>query len=123
MESTNEKSLNSKSLGSNSLHPSKTTYVVKQTKRVASKALTPTGAGLGDAPLPNVTLRVFVDRSVVEAYCGGAAITGRSYAESPRTATRIGVFAEGASARLLSADVWHLGSMWHPPPAAPVPVL
>ena len=50
MESTNEKSLNSKSLGSNSLHPSKTTYVVKQTKRVASKALTPTGAGLGDAP-------------------------------------------------------------------------
>jgi fructan beta-fructosidase len=60
----------------------------------------------------NVTLRVFVDRSIVEVYCAGAAITTRTFPREPYNATSLDVFAVGGTATLLRIDVWAMGSMW-----------
>ena len=60
----------------------------------------------------NVTLRVFVDRSVCEAYCAGGVITSRLFPRDPLNATAIDVFVEGGSGTLLQLDVWSVGSMW-----------
>ena len=55
----------------------------------------------------HVTLRVFVDRSILEVYCGGAALTDRLYADP--SATGVDLFAEGGSAHVTAVSVWPLG--------------
>ena len=62
----------------------------------------------------NVTLRIFVDRSVCEVFCGGAAITTRLFPKEPLNATAVDVFAEGTPAQLLALDIYAMGSMWAP---------
>ena len=60
----------------------------------------------------NITLRIFVDRSVGEVYCGGAAITARLFPLEPLKATVVDIFADGGSVKLLALDVWEMGPMW-----------
>ena len=62
----------------------------------------------------NVTLRIFVDRSVCEVFCSGAAITTRLFPKEPLNATAVDVFAEGTPAQLLALDIYAMGSMWAP---------
>jgi sucrose-6-phosphate hydrolase SacC (GH32 family) len=59
---------------------------------------------------PAVTLRVFLDRSILEVYCGGAALTNRTFSDPESLG--IDLFAEGGAARLRSLDVWKMQSMW-----------
>ena len=67
--------------------------------------------GSGNQP---VAVRVFLDRSILEVYCGGAALTGRTF-PSPE-ALGMDVFAEGGVARLTSLEIWHMQSIWRPSP-------
>ena len=57
-----------------------------------------------------ITLRIFLDRSVLEVYCGGAALTGRTFS-NPK-ALGVDLVAEGGNASLTSLDVWQMSSMW-----------
>lgn len=57
-----------------------------------------------------VVLRVFLDRSILEVYCGGAALTGRSFPHPE--ALGVDLFAEGGAARLTALDIWRMQSMW-----------
>jgi len=59
-----------------------------------------------------ITLRIFLDRSVLEVYCGGAALTSRTFSD-PK-ALGIDLFAEGGSIELPSLDIWQMRSMWDP---------
>ena len=53
-----------------------------------------------------VTLRIFVDRSILEVYCGGAALTDRLYPDA--SATGVDRFADGGVAHLKTVTVWPL---------------
>ena len=53
-----------------------------------------------------VTLRLFLDRFILEVYCGGAALTDRLYPES--AATGVDLFAEDGVARVKTVSVWPL---------------
>ena len=53
-----------------------------------------------------VTLRIFVDRSILEVYCRGAALTDRLYPEP--SATGVDLFAEGGVAHAGTVSVWPL---------------
>jgi sucrose-6-phosphate hydrolase SacC (GH32 family) len=64
-----------------------------------------------------VTLRVFLDRSILEVYCGGAAMTGRTFPD-PK-ALGADLFAEGGKAVLTSLEAWRMKSMWAPPRESP----
>ncbi len=65
-------------------------------------------AGLGkDEP---ITMRIFLDRSVLEVYVNGRPITERLY-PSPDSQS-LDVFAEGGNVRLESIDVWQMKSSW-----------
>ena len=60
----------------------------------------------------SVTLRLFVDRSILEVYCGGAALTDRLYPEP--SATGVDLYAEGRVAHVKAASVWPLRGTWQP---------
>jgi beta-fructofuranosidase len=68
---------------------------------------------LGDAPLEvaegeELTLRVFVDRSVIEAFAGGRACqTVRFYPER-EDCLRVALFARGGSVDVRSVEVWEI---------------
>ena len=71
------------------------------------------------APQPGgpgtATLRIFVDRSIMEVYSGGAAMTSRIGFKTVAAATAaIGVdlWCDGGSAKLLALDAWPMASMW-----------
>jgi len=57
-----------------------------------------------------LTMRVFLDRSIVEAYVNGAAQTARVF--PPAGALGIDVLTDGGKAKLKSLDVWEMKSMW-----------
>ena len=57
-----------------------------------------------------IRLRVFLDRSILEVYCGGTALTTRTFSD-PK-ALGIDLFAEGGSVPLKRLDVWEMRSMW-----------
>jgi len=59
-----------------------------------------------------VVLRIFLDRSILEVYCGGAALTGLSFSDPE--ALGVDLFAEGGTARLQSLDVWKMNPLWKP---------
>lgn len=62
-----------------------------------------------DEPL---SLRVFVDRSLIEVYANERlCLTSRMY-PTLADSLAIGCFAEGGSARLLSCDVWQMAPIW-----------
>ena len=89
----------------------KKTCVLEKSKASSAK---PPIAATTLPPGPNVTLRIFVDRSVCEVFCGGAAITTRLFPKEPLNATAVDVFAEGTPAQLLALDIYAMGSMWAP---------
>jgi len=63
-----------------------------------------------------VQLRIFLDRSVIEIYTGGAALTARSNLAAGADASAaqgVAIWAEGgADANLVSLEAWGMGSMW-----------
>jgi len=62
------------------------------------------------SPGQPITLRIFLDRSIVEIYTGGAALTARCFPDP--AALGVDLFAEGGSAVLTRLDAWTMGSMW-----------
>ena len=62
------------------------------------------------APEKPVRMQVFVDRSVVEVYLNGNALTKITYLDP--CAQEVAAFAEGGSCTLASATVWEMNSMW-----------
>ena len=75
------------------------------------------GRGVHDAPLAPkpaepLTLTVFLDRSVVEAFANRrAALTGRIYPTRPDS-TAVGLFATGGNAHVRRYRVWRRASIW-----------
>ena len=69
-----------------------------------SQVTTPAGTAHGKSGA--VTLRIFVDRSILEVYCGGAALTDRLYPDP--SATGVDLFAEGGTAHFESVSSWRL---------------
>lgn len=60
-----------------------------------------------------VSLRIFLDRSIIETYTGGAALTSRCLLPRGVTnATATDLWSVGGQAQLVSLQAWHLGSMW-----------
>ena len=57
-----------------------------------------------------VTLRIFVDRSILEVYCGGAALTDRLFPDA--SATSVDLYAEGGLAHVKTVSVWPLRGTW-----------
>ena len=64
-------------------------------------------------PGEDVTLRIFVDRSIIEVYAGGRVIT-KCTLNDP-AAQLIVPFAEGGEAVLKDIDIWQMKSMWDKP--------
>lgn len=58
-------------------------------------------------PYAPVELVVFLDRSVVEAFCGGAASTQRCFPADPARADRVAIWSDGP-VRVLECEVWEL---------------
>ena len=64
-------------------------------------------------PGEDVTMRIFVDRSIVEVYVGGRVMT--RFTLNDPAAQLIVPFAEGGAAVLKEIDVWQMKSMWDKP--------
>lgn len=77
---------------------------------VTKKASAWGGMTRGGSAAEPVTVRVFLDRSILEVYSGGAALTSRTFSD-PK-ALGIDMFAEGGSVRLRALDVWKMQSLW-----------
>ena len=70
--------------------------------------MAPAGTVHGEAG--TVTLRIFVDRSILEVYCGGAALTDRLYPDA--SATGVDLFAEDGVSHVTTVSVWPLCGTW-----------
>ena len=77
-------------------------------KLQAPRVTAPAGTVHGESG--TVTLRIFVDRSILEVYCGGAALTDRLYPDA--SATGVDLFAEGGVAHARTVSVWPLRGSW-----------
>ena len=66
-----------------------------------------------------IVLRVFLDRSIMEVYSGGAALTACTLCD-PKS-VGVDLFAEGGGAHLTSLDVWVMRPMWGDGPSAVPP--
>lgn len=64
-------------------------------------------------PGDDVTLRIFVDRSIIEVYAGGRVMT--KCALHDPAAQLIVPFAEGGEALLKEINIWQMKSMWDKP--------
>ena len=69
-------------------------------------------------PSPDVVrLHIFLDRSIIETYTAGAALTSRCFlptygGKHHNSSEGVDLWAVGGTARLLSLQAWHMGSMW-----------
>jgi beta-fructofuranosidase len=81
----------------------------RQQSTAASGADLNVHAGAFDLPAgEHLELRVFVDRSVIEVFANGrAALTTRAY-PARDDSIRVGLFACGGEARLVSLDAWQM---------------
>jgi len=61
-------------------------------------------------PGQDVTMHIFLDRSIVEVYVNGSARTARTFPGPD--ALGLEIFSEGGAAKLKSLDVWEMKSMW-----------
>ncbi|MCX6872779.1 MAG: GH32 C-terminal domain-containing protein [Verrucomicrobia bacterium] len=57
-----------------------------------------------------ITLHIFLDRSVVEVFAAGRAITKRVYSDP--TSQGLDAFSDGGSVKLDTLDVWRMKSIW-----------
>ena len=66
-----------------------------------------------------VTVRAFVDRSVVEVFANRnrACITGRAYPKRPDS-LHVGVYCSGGSVRCEGIDIWQMNSIYREAPSA-----
>ena len=73
-------------------------------------------AGITPQPTADtVQLHIFLDRSIVEVYTGGAALTAGCRLpswEAGAAAQGIDVWSKGGTVQLLAMDVWKMESMW-----------
>jgi hypothetical protein len=71
-------------------------------------------AGMRPQPGPpgTVNIRIFLDRSILEVYSGGAASTWRMFL--PADADGIDLYCVGGVAKLVRLDAFHMDSMWGP---------
>ena len=60
-----------------------------------------------------VTMRVFLDRSIAEAYVNGNAQTARIF--PPADALGLNIITDDGKAKLTSLEVWKMNSMWKRP--------
>ena len=74
----------------------------------AQQVAAPAGSVHGESG--TVTLRIFVDRSILEVYCGGAELTDRLYPAA--SATGVDLYAEGGVAHVKTVSVWPLRGTW-----------
>ena len=72
------------------------------------------------ADAKSVRLHVFLDRSVLEAYVNGRAVTARMYPDPQSLG--VALFAEGGAAGLRSLEAWEMKSAWDLGPTGPPPV-
>lgn len=80
-------------------------------------------APLALEPGETLTLRVFVDRSVVEVFVNDhLALTTRVYPVRENSVV-LDVFAQGGEARLISLDLWEMKSIWSEEHFASYPVV
>ena len=77
-------------------------------KLQAPQVTAPAGTVHGESD--TVTLRIFVDRSILEVYCGGAALTDRLYPAA--SATGVDLYAKGGVAHVRTVSVWPLRGTW-----------
>jgi len=61
-------------------------------------------------PRQDVTMHIFLDRSIIEIYINGNARTVRTFPAAD--ALGLEIFSEGGEAKLKSLDVWEMKSMW-----------
>ena len=64
-----------------------------------------------------VQLHVFLDRSIIEVYTGGAALTTRCLLPKGvegGQAMGVDAWAVGGSTKLLRLEAWKMGNMWGP---------
>lgn len=87
-------------------------------KRDLSSLDTTLDRDLCTAPVPStsdqrVTLRVFLDRSIVEVFVNGgqSSVVSRIY-PTRRDSLGLGLFSRGGAVQLKSLDVWRLESIW-----------
>ena len=72
--------------------------------------MAPQPAGSGTA-----TIRIFLDRSIVEVYSGGAAMTAVHFGAGSATAKAgLSVWADGGAGKLVSLVAYPMRSMWGP---------
>jgi sucrose-6-phosphate hydrolase SacC (GH32 family) len=64
----------------------------------------------GLAPGEPVRMHVLLDRSVLESFTNGRAVTERMFPDP--LSLGVDVFAEGGKVRLRSIDVWEMRSIW-----------
>ncbi len=57
-----------------------------------------------------VTLRIFVDRGVMEVYCNGGAVTHKCFAKAD--CVEVFAFSEGGNCTVESLEGWKMKSMW-----------
>ena len=77
-------------------------------KLQAPQVAAPAGTVHGESG--TVTLRLFVDRSILEVYCRGAALTDRLYPDA--SATGVDLYAEAGVAHVKTASAWPLRGTW-----------
>jgi len=58
----------------------------------------------------NITLHIFLDRSVVEVFAAGRVITKRTYSDP--ASRGLDVFSDGGSVNMEALDVWRMKSIW-----------
>jgi len=72
-------------------------------------------ANIKDQPQGQVVLHIFLDRSIIETYTGGAVATSRCLLPAgidAADAKGVDLWALDGNATLLSLQAWELGSMW-----------
>jgi sucrose-6-phosphate hydrolase SacC (GH32 family) len=60
--------------------------------------------------MEEVTMHIFLDRSIIEVFVNGSAQTARVFPDA--NSLGFGVFSAEGEARLMSLDVWEMNSMW-----------
>lgn len=86
--------------------------VSESTTRNDVFARPPETGDVGIGPGEKITLRIYIDRSIIEVYANDKqCVTVRVYPER-EDSRGISLFARGASAQLLGLDVWQMRSIW-----------
>jgi len=86
---------------------------------IAEKSIAPLGwkADIVAQPVGKAVLHVFLDRSIIETYTGGAVATTRCLLPAGidgSTVKGVDLWAIGGTAKLVSLEAWEMETMWKP---------